>query len=67
MKWISVKDKVPEIPYPTVLAASKHKVSGRIMIETAFFDGWDWYQHDEIDSPEWEVTHWMPLPDPPKF
>lgn len=60
-KWISVKDGLPE-QYHSVLTASKCG---------------DWYsiRLGCIDSSgEWsgdlfrtnEVTHWMPLPEPPK-
>jgi hypothetical protein len=65
-QWISVKDRLPEI-YQRVLIL----IRGRIFISSIeeeyggeyrdgvirFWDGdWDWP----------EVTHWMPLPAPPK-
>lgn len=31
--------------------------------------GFYWHQHEDCDGPEWNiegVTHWMPLPEPPK-
>lgn len=65
-QWISVKDRLPDI-YQRVLIL----IRGRIFISSIeeeygdeyrdgairFWDGdWDWP----------EVTHWMPLPAPPK-
>lgn len=65
-QWISVKDRLPDI-YQRVLIL----IRGRIFISSIeeeygdeypygvirFWDGdWDWP----------EVTHWMPLPEPPK-
>lgn len=34
----------------------------RSVLDDILFDG-EWAN---FPSPEWEVTHWMPLPDPPK-
>lgn len=60
IEWISVKDKMPE-DLGTVLIAHKGGVS------LGWFDGLYWTRgaatkHKPIKT----VTHWMPLPEPPK-
>ena len=75
-KWISVEERLPE-PYHTYLVALKEKYSfgteWRYHVDVAdmvdgdgYIEGmWntfnDWYEGQEI-----HVTHWMPLPEPPK-
>lgn len=63
MKWVSVKDREPrnefKYPEPDVLFF----YPGGIKIGTQWQDG-QWYD-DHIYSIE-GVTHWMPLPEPPK-
>lgn len=58
-EWISVKDRMPE-PHTNVLFFGRY----------GFFIGW--YSHlmkkwrsDEYGEVQ-EVTHWMPLPNPPE-
>ena len=60
-KWISVKDKMPE-KGERVLA-----YAGGGVFE-AFTNINDVWQRGGIDFAKWygEVTHWMPLPNPPK-
>lgn len=80
MKWISVKDRLPEV-------ASTHKnrwgnhtesvrvlcaclqADGKRMVKEGFCEVYEGYEAD----PHWKipgtihsVTHWMPLPTPPK-
>jgi hypothetical protein len=62
-QWISVKDRLPERDL-NVLAWIKCGTSEYVFIETASGDpnmcsGWKHYNKDQ-------VTHWMPLPQPPK-
>jgi len=56
--WIRVKDRLPDIDV-TVL------VDGGI----AKWNGESWYSLTGCEYPgrpiHWEVTHWMPLPEPP--
>lgn len=57
-RWISVEERLPE-PYIWVLVyAEKHKVAF-----DAFYDGAQW--KDAVLN-GLIVTHWMPLPEPPK-
>ena len=57
MEWISVKDRLPESAgdYLTYMNYKKPKV-------LYFMDGY----FTEHNSTRWIVTHWMPLPKPPK-
>ena len=78
-KWISVNDGLPEIEKEEkhgdhrikksvrVLCACKQK-SGKVLVKEGYYHIWDW-----SDEPYWRipgnidsVTHWMPLPEPPK-
>lgn len=60
MEWISVKDRLPE-ENKRVLFVDKES-----WITTGFFTGMAFeYSHgEEIGL---ELTHWMPLPEPPKI
>ena len=52
-KWIPVTERLPEM-YEDVLA---YKSTGAVVISWLFSDG-RWNKRD--------ITHWMPLPEPPK-
>ncbi len=60
MNWISVDERLPEIGMYLI-------ATGRYLEEVpvGWYDGscWSWgFDDAEID----DVTHWMPLPEPPK-
>ena len=62
-EWISVNDRLPE-PWKQVLIYSRHD-----FCESAFYIGvpGKWrvtWNHEMLDADS--VTHWMPLPEPPK-
>jgi hypothetical protein len=62
-KWISIENDLPdEYPYD-VLVFGKSEC-GECFYDVAFYDGaWHCgYWDDEIDN----ITHWMPLPEPPE-
>lgn len=80
--WISVKDRMPEVAGMKVFVAAKTVKENIIQSQTVFtaFCGYGdqkWYTLDngymtspiignnEV-HPTWEITHWMPLPEPPK-
>lgn len=58
MNWISVKDRLPkDLSWMLVLEASTD-------CAIAYWTGERWSADRE--TPLGEVTHWMPLPEPPK-
>ena len=63
--WISVKDRLPE-DETVVIAYVQHKIGWYRMF--AWHDMYGWHssasEFDDKDSDY--VTHWMPLPEPPK-
>ena len=79
-EWISVKDRLPEEDgqylvfekgaYGTRTRTLRFAKDGRKVDKYDFHRGWKnvWYRYDS----EWghvtidNVTHWMPLPQPPK-
>lgn len=78
-KWIDVKYDLPKIEKEEthgdhkikksirVLCACKQR-SGKVLVKEGYYQIWDWSREPywripgNIDS----VTHWMPLPEPPK-
>lgn len=63
MRWISVDDMLPEVGV-RVLAYSTYGIYPMMLGEIRsrqywYDDDWDVYRSEE-------VTHWMPLPKPPK-
>ena len=62
-EWISVDDRLPE-EKGRYLTANK-----RFGDETVVFDLWFgggfWYVDEEDNVFDFEVTHWMPMPNPP--
>lgn len=58
MKWISVKDKSPE-DYQRVLFVGDDKAVPYPLVELGYF------VPSQSKLPEY-ITHWMPLPEPPK-
>ena len=69
-EWISVKDRLPE-KYGRYLALTPGYLKGFEQ-----YDAWLIYYHPESGfydaDPQWgdipmdDITHWMPLPGPPK-
>ncbi|WEE38370.1 MULTISPECIES: DUF551 domain-containing protein [unclassified Acinetobacter] len=76
MKWISVNEQLPELGVP-VMAGSKSFGLGEFdwWFFERFADGdvWLWSRLNssslrgdfECDD-DYHITHWMPLPEPPK-
>lgn len=63
-KWISVEDRLPE---PSESISYLVWVDGR----PDYVGYWQlsYFNYEDGDEPEWDyldVTHWMPLPEPPE-
>lgn len=62
-EWISVKDRLPELG-ERVICTDGDAVFEQYRVENSCVYGmWD---RCGLKSPMQEVTHWMPLPEPPK-
>lgn len=66
MEWISVKDRLPETG-DTVLAWRESTFTPGVYYASTGTFG---FYHEGIwgdkDEDNWNVTHWMPLPEPPE-
>ena len=66
-EWISVDDKLPEYSNDGFVDAVL--VTDGFVQHMAYFIGGEWRfaESGEIKEPMWyRITHWMPLPNPPK-
>ena len=63
-KWISVKDRLPEPGMGKLLVFVQHE-HGNIVDMARYLGSVGW---DLVSWKLWDncVTHWMPLPEPPK-
>lgn len=68
-QWISVKDRLPEDMKP-VLVFMPTKAGGLIETGILINKVWRWGHWEDLSDDEipghLEVTHWMPLPEPPE-
>jgi hypothetical protein len=70
MEWISVKDKLPEIDESVLVTDGTevttggygHAVYRRQNKKCWYMDNKDW---DGMPAKR-DITHWMPIPEPPK-
>lgn len=60
--WISVKDALP--PAYTTVIVCRISLLGKIVVESGqlTYDNWWWVYGSRTKN----VTHWMPVPQPPK-
>ena len=68
--WISVKDRLPDDSDKIVLVIANGKF-GNITLDEAFelacyYKDYGWVLESYPDMENVRVTHWMPLPEPPK-
>lgn len=66
MEWISVKDRLPSSEGYYLVLDYKH--IEKLMFREGFFWTTSCYDYDHTneDQKSMYVTHWMPLPQPPK-
>ena len=64
MQWISVKDKLPPKNVEVLVYSTVNGVRQDHYIQTLPNGTLEFY--GDRDEYEWNVTHWMPLPKPPK-
>ena len=70
-EWVSIKDRMPDAcGFPCLLCGEN--LFGQIRVFEGF-TGYmergklEWHSNQkDIDIGVWTITHWMPLPDPPK-
>ena len=70
-EWISVKDRLPDsCGFPCLLCGENS--FGQIRVFEGFTGymergQFEWHSNQkDIDIDVWTITHWMPLPQPPK-
>ena len=67
MKWIPVTERLPEHFGTFIVAVDERDNNSTVYVDCADFDcfakRWKTWGYFEDG---WEVTHWMPLPTPPK-
>ena len=66
VKWIPVTERLPELHEEVLVCTEEYgeTVLGFAMV--AVFDGTGWLEAWERKTYLTAVTHWMPLPEPPK-
>ena len=64
-EWISAKDHTPK-EKGCYLIAGNHWWDGKPVAREAFWNGDDWLSCYDKGNISRRVTHWMPLPKPPK-
>ena len=63
MEWISVKDRLPDSPQQDVWAFT---TNNEMFVGFLDDENDEWWHSHGIAVIVDKVTHWMPLPDPPK-
>ena len=68
MKWISVKDKLPEYSgeFINIKCSKMAIISNGDYVTTSFYEDGSWVDAFDGLPLEKTPTHWMPLPEPPK-
>lgn len=63
-KWIPVSE--PPKEKGCYLVTVKHWLDGKPVTREAFWNSADWFSCEKRQEITPRVTHWMPLPEPPK-
>ena len=66
MEWISVNDRLPKSPIDKRGYLCIYKIDGWEFYLVANYYLLDENPHFQHESAGVKVTHWMPLPEPPK-
>ena len=64
MKWISVNDRLPEYDKWGLVTDGTYVQEGRR--EKTDSSGEHWQVRNAVTIESKKITHWMPLPEPPK-
>lgn len=64
-RWIPCNERLPE-ERGCYIVAVKHWYDGKPVTREAFWNGADWLSCEKRMEITPRVTHWMPLPEPPK-
>lgn len=74
MEWISTKEKLPALRERVLCLLNGEPIVLELAREVPTYEETFtafnfWLEpYDKMPLPEWhEVTHWMPMPEPPKF
>ena len=66
-RWISVEDELPETWKPVLVTYISYNDGEPLADMCAFIDGsGEWTWNDNAELAKVPITHWMPLPEPPK-
>lgn len=71
-RWIPVTEKLPDRNKPVLVRCANTTISGGYVTHIGSCDSEKfWFLRTQPDTNsfpfrEWKVTHWMPLPEPPK-
>lgn len=64
-RWIPCSERLPE-ERDCYIVAVKHWCDGKPVTREAFWNGADWLSCEKKVEITPRVTHWQPLPEPPK-
>lgn len=72
MKWIPVSERLPDNNTPVLVYCENTTIQGGAVRHIGSLDSYGfWFLKTKPDIAsfpfhDWKVTHWMPLPEPPK-
>lgn len=65
-EWVSVEDRLPEEGIKVLVFAPDRDIIGSKLLGSYFYDSKEWTVYCFRDTIRTLVTHWQPLPNPPK-